>query len=31
MKTGGANMGISVDIVVSKCFHQCQRGRLLKY
>jgi hypothetical protein len=30
MKTGGANMSMSVSIVVSKCFHQCQRGRLLK-
>jgi hypothetical protein len=28
MKIGGANM--SKRSVVSKCFHQCQRGRLLK-
>jgi hypothetical protein len=31
MNIGRANMSMSVSIVVSKCFHQCQRGRLLKY
>jgi hypothetical protein len=30
VKIGGANMSMSVSIVVSKCFHQCQRGTLLK-
>jgi hypothetical protein len=29
MKIGGSNM--CKKSVVSKCFHQCQRGRLLKY
>jgi len=31
MKTGGDNMNMSVSIFVSKCFHQCQRARWLKY
>jgi hypothetical protein len=30
MKIGGANMSMNVSIFVSKCFHQCQRGILLK-
>jgi hypothetical protein len=29
MKIGGANM--SMRSLVYKCFHQCQRGGLLKY